>query len=68
MASPPAALLRRARSLDTQSSREISSGGEDETEEEEPWAPHEVEKLESLVRSYGRDRHFFFSHYCGGTN
>lgn len=47
--------MRRGRSLDGQSSREgISSGGEDEVEEEEPWTAHEMELLENLVRSYGK--------------
>lgn len=44
----------RARSLDGQSSREgMSSGGEEDGGEEEPWSAHDVELLDSLVRNYG---------------
>lgn len=50
----PSVVIGPARSLDRQSSRDgISSGGEDDGDEEEPWSAQDIEQLESLVRTYG---------------
>lgn len=50
----PSVAYGRTRSLEGQSSREgISSGGEEDGDEEEPWSAREVEFLDSLVRRYG---------------
>lgn len=44
-------------SIEAQSPRDpISSGGEDDGDEEEPWSARDVDLLHSLVRTYGKPR------------
>ena len=46
------------RGIDAQSSREgISSGGEEDGEEEDPWSGRDLELLVALVRNHGKIFH-----------
>ena len=51
----PSVGLGPPRGIDAQSSRDgISSGGEEDGEEEDPWSARDLELLVALVRNYGK--------------